>query len=68
MYALDRPAYLRVQLYDRAGRVVRTLFEGYSLEGRQSLNLDVSSVAPGVYFCRLETPGFRAVKKAVVAR
>ena len=29
---------------------------------------DVSWLAPGVYFYRLETPGFRSVKKAVVAR
>jgi hypothetical protein len=27
-----------------------------------------AAVAPGVYILRLDTPGFRTVKKAVVAR
>jgi hypothetical protein len=41
--------------------------------GRKVLDLkpganDVRALAPGVYFVRLETPGFSDVKKAVVAR
>jgi hypothetical protein len=52
-YTLNRPADLRVEVYDRAGRLVRTLFDGHSPTGRQSLSLDASGMVPGVYFCRL---------------
>jgi len=56
-YTLDHPTYLRVEVYDRAGRIVRTLFDGHSPAGRQSLSLDASGMVPAVYFCRL-TAGF----------
>jgi hypothetical protein len=56
-YTLNRPADLRVQVYDRAGRVVRTLFDGHSPEGRQSLGFDASDMSPGVYFVRADADG-----------
>jgi hypothetical protein len=56
-YTLNRPADLRVQVYDRTGRVVRTLFNGRSPEGRQSLAFDAAGMAPGVYFVRADAGG-----------
>ncbi|MBN2465033.1 hypothetical protein JXD38_05360 [candidate division WOR-3 bacterium] len=56
-YTLNRPADLRVQLYDRTGRIVRTLFDGYSPAGLQSLPFDASDMVPGVYFARADADG-----------
>ena len=56
-YTLNRPADLRVQVYDRAGRVVRTLFDGHSPAGRQSLGFDAAGMTPGVYFVRANADG-----------
>jgi hypothetical protein len=56
-YTLNRPADLRVQVYDRAGRIVRTLFHGHSPAGRQSLGFDARGMAPGVYFVRADADG-----------
>jgi hypothetical protein len=56
-YTLNRPADLRVQVYDRAGRVVRTLFDGHSHDGMQSLGFDAAGMAPGVYFIRADADG-----------
>jgi len=56
-YTLNRPADLRVQVYDRAGRIVRTLFHGHSPAGRQSLGFDATGMAPGVYFVRAHADG-----------
>jgi len=56
-YTLNRPADLRVQVYDRAGRVVRTLFSGRSPEGRQSFGFDAAGMVPGVYFIRADADG-----------
>jgi hypothetical protein len=56
-YTLNRPSDLRVQVYDRTGRVVRTLFNGHSAEGVQSLSFDVAGLTPGVYFVRADAGG-----------
>ncbi len=56
-YTLSRAADLRVQVYDRAGRVVRTLFDGRSAAGRQSFGFHAAGMAPGVYFVRADADG-----------
>jgi hypothetical protein len=56
-YTLNRPADLHVQVYDRAGRVVRTLFDGRSPAGKQSLGFDAAGMVPGVYFVRADAGG-----------
>jgi len=56
-YTFNRSADLRVQMYDRAGRAVRTLFDGHSPEGRQSLGFDATGMVPGVYFVRADADG-----------
>ena len=56
-FTLDRPACLRVQVYDRSGRIVRTLFHGQSPAGRQSLRFDATGMSPGVYFIRADADG-----------
>jgi hypothetical protein len=67
-YTLDRPADLRVQVYDRAGRIVRTLFDGRSPAGAQSLRFDAAGMAPGVYFCRLMAGSASLVEAQAQAR
>jgi hypothetical protein len=52
---------------------VRTLASGHQTAGNYSVNMDARDnrgrqVPRGVYFYRLDTPEFRAVKKAVVTR
>jgi len=67
-YSLNRPADLLVQVYDRAGRVVRTLFDGSSPTGRQSLGFDATGMAPGVYFCRLTARTASSAEPSAVAK
>jgi len=66
--ALECPAELRVQLYDPAGRVVRTFFEGCRPAGRQLFSIDLSGVAPGVYFIRAVTAGSGLTVRVTVVR
>jgi flagellar hook assembly protein FlgD len=56
-----------------ANRTVRTLASGHQRAGSYSVSWDArdsrgKQVPYGVYFYRLDTPGFRSVKKAVVTR
>jgi hypothetical protein len=56
-YTLNCPAHLRLQVYDCAGRAVRTLFDGRSSPGRQPLGFDATGMTPGVYFVRADADG-----------
>jgi len=73
IYALPAAGNVSLRVYDVTGRTVRTLANGHQKAGSYSVSWDSKDsrgrqVARGVYFYRLDTPGFRAVKKAVVTR
>jgi len=55
-------------IYDADGRLVRSLSDGEVSPGRYEVKLPSGVLPAGIYFLRLDTPGFRSVKKAVVAR
>ena len=67
-YTLNRPADLRVQVYDRAGRVVRTVFAGHGAVGRQSIDFDAAGMAPGVYFVRADADGMTLTVPVTVVK
>ena len=49
--------WLRIGLYDVAGRRVRKLADGLAQAGPSSRMLDARGLTSGVYFVRLETLG-----------
>jgi hypothetical protein len=69
---LPEPASVSLNLYDIAGKRVRTLAGGEQLPGVYHVPLTVKQgmrrLATGVYFVRLETQNHREVKKVVVGR
>jgi hypothetical protein len=72
-YALPTAGNVSLQVYDVTGRTVRTLASGFRRAGSYSVSWDAKDsrgrlVPHGVYFYRLDTPGFRDVKKAAVTR
>jgi hypothetical protein len=71
-YALPQAGNVSLRVYDITGRTVRTLASGRQKAGFYSVSWDArdshgKQVPYGVYFYRLDTPGFRSVKKTVVA-
>jgi hypothetical protein len=72
-YSVASPCRIDLAVYDLMGREVRKLVAEKQSAGQHSIvwnrtDRGGAAVAPGVYFILLDTPGFRAVKKAVVAR
>jgi carboxypeptidase T len=55
-----------ITVYDIAGRRVMTAFAGGAKAGENELEVNVSSLAPGVYTYRLEAGGEAAAKRMVV--
>lgn len=67
-FSLDRPADVRLAIYDAAGRRVRTLADGPRPAGPGSADWDGRDdtgrrVAAGVYFARLEASGAEPVSR-----
>jgi hypothetical protein len=67
-YSIAEPATVEITLVDIAGRTVRTLLERSRLEsGGHTLGFDVSTLAPGTYYCRMSV-GARVLSCPVVIR
>jgi len=56
-----------LELYDVLGRRVRTLIDGEQ-EGRQSMQVDVSTLPSGVYFLRLKAEGQTKTQRLTVVK
>ncbi len=68
-FALDQAGRVRLAMYDGAGDLVETfLNDVYYPSGEFSLSLDVSRLAPGVYFAHLVTDTQNAVRQVIVIR
>jgi endonuclease I len=73
-FDLPRRAAVSLWVYDVAGRLVRNLVEGNSLEaGRHEVTWDGQSesgraVGAGVYFCRLQAGSFSETRRMVRTR
>ena len=72
-YSVASPCRIDLSVYDLMGREVRQLVAEVQSAGQHSVVWNRSDhsgavVARGVYFIRLDSPGFSSVKKAVVTR
>lgn len=69
-FDLPRPGPVRLRVFDLRGRLVRTLVDESLAAGSYSLpwagdDRSARPVAPGIYFYRLETPGFTTTRKTL---
>ncbi len=67
-YHLDKPQQIRLVVYDVLGRTIAVLDEGFRSAGEHHLFYDVSGLAEGIYFYRLETAGLVQTRTLVVVR
>ncbi len=66
-FQLPRAATVRLEVFDLAGRRVRTLLDGVPhAPGQHEVQLLASAMPKGVYWCRLEAGHERSAKKFVV--
>ena len=61
------PGRITLSVLDSRGRLVAVLNEGTAPPGIQFHTVDVAGLTPGIYFCVLNTPDGRSVKKFAVA-
>jgi len=53
MYSLDKDAYINISVFDMQGRLHKVVSDAYQREGVYALNVDTSSLPPGIYFYKI---------------
>ena len=66
-FAVPDRQNVRIDLYDLLGRRIRTVVD-HNVEGRTEQTLDVSGLASGTYFLRMQTPGHTETQRITVVR
>lgn len=67
-FTVPVPEHVRLSVLDVRGRVVACLVDASMDAGTHRVQLEPSSLSPGIYFCRMEAGGFSGSKKFVLAR
>lgn len=65
-YHLLEPACIKLSLFNIRGERVRVLGEGFKSSGWHAIDLDMSDLASGVYFARLDAGGISRMQKLVL--
>jgi len=63
---LSEPTHADIQVYDAFGKMVKNINTVELHAGEQTLDIDLSDLSAGVYFCTLKSNNWQAVKKLVV--
>ena len=67
-YSLPKAGFTTLKVYDITGREVATLLNEYKTAGGYEIQFNATNLASGVYFYRLNTGQFSAVKKLLLLK
>ncbi|MCX6162480.1 MAG: T9SS type A sorting domain-containing protein [Ignavibacteriae bacterium] len=67
-YTLKESSYVKLSVYDRLGREVKTLVEDQQNAGTHTVEFNGSSLPSGIYFFRIKTNERTEVKKMILAK
>lgn len=66
VYETDRSELITMEILDLAGRTLSTPVNEFQTYGKHAIDVDCSSLAPGVYFYRLKAGGNILTRKMVI--
>jgi formate-dependent nitrite reductase cytochrome c552 subunit len=67
-YDVPKSGFVKLSVFDLAGREIRTLVNQWQAAGSYSVTLSANSMASGVYFYRLTTASITQTRKMVLIR
>ncbi|UCD37085.1 MAG: endo-1,4-beta-xylanase [Fidelibacterota bacterium] len=67
-YSLATGNHVRLQIYDLAGREIRTLINTWMPAGRHSVTLRADELSSGIYLYRITTPGFKYSRRMIIMK
>jgi hypothetical protein len=67
-YTIPSAGSVRLFVYNLLGQVVAHIFEGSQSSGDHEIEFDSAGIPSGIYFYRIEAPGFVETRKMVIAK
>jgi agmatine/peptidylarginine deiminase len=67
-YSLPKAGFVKLQVYDIAGKVVRTLTNEVQQPGEYKVDFNAADLTSGVYFYRLDAGEFSQVRKMLLIK
>ncbi|NLT50952.1 MAG: T9SS type A sorting domain-containing protein, partial [Ignavibacteria bacterium] len=67
-YSLAKEAFVKLAVYNAIGQEVVTLVNGVQPVGAHKVTFNASSFNSGVYFYRIETADFTAMRKMLLVK
>jgi len=67
-YKIEKNSSVRLTLYNSAGQTVRTLYDGFEVEGSHEYHLDATGLAAGIYLVELNTGSIRQVQRLILLK
>ena len=67
-YSIPKDEFVKLTVYDITGRVVKELVNGYKSAGKHSVEFNTSNYSSGTYYYRLETGGYKDIKKMMLVK
>ncbi|TFB11655.1 T9SS type A sorting domain-containing protein [Candidatus Marinimicrobia bacterium MT.SAG.3] len=67
-FAIPKDGEISLTLFDINGREIEKLASGIFRAGYHSVNWDASNLSSGIYFYRLNAPGYVDTKKMILLK
>lgn len=67
-YQLPDVGFVKINLYDISGKLVKVIEENFSSAGLYTVNFNASDLASGIYYYRMESGKFTDVKRLVILK
>jgi len=67
-YELPQSTSANITVFDAFGKLVKTVADVELLAGTQTLNMDISDLAAGMYFYSLQASEWKATKKFIIVK
>lgn len=67
-YTLPRDTYVRLEIYNPLGQNITTLINERQTAGYKTIHWNTSSVANGIYFCRIQAGDYTETKRIMLLK
>ena len=67
-FRMSHATRISLKIYDVLGREIATLMDGSVVAGSHTVLWNAAAMPSGIYFCRMETPGFNQTLKMMLVK
>jgi len=67
-YDLPKEGFVTIKIYTILGKEIRTLVNDFKRAGSYNITFDAGNLPSGIYFCRIKSNDFSAVRKLILLK